>query len=169
MWPDERPLLVTQPPFASNPQREKLTEVMFEEFSASQYFLANQAALALYASGRTEGVVLDSGDGLTRVIPFCAGEMVGGQAGKEMKLAGQALTDYLLRKLKERGVSLHSGSPREIVKPIKESMCYVHLEPRKEDLTSDEGPEEFELPDGEVLRVGKERYACVWPILLTAH
>ena len=56
--PEEHPILLTEPPLNSRANREKMTQIMFETFNAPAFFLANTAVLALYASGRTTGVVL---------------------------------------------------------------------------------------------------------------
>ena len=51
------------------PCREKAAEIFFESFNVPAMFVSMQAILALYASGKTTGVVLDSGDGVTHAVP----------------------------------------------------------------------------------------------------
>ena len=61
--PSELPFLVTEAPFNPTKNREKMIEILFEKFGVPASYVAVQAVLALYASGRTTGVVLDIGDG----------------------------------------------------------------------------------------------------------
>eukprot|EP01084_Bolivina_argentea_P095887 172385_1 len=59
--PDEHSILLTEPPLNPKANREKTTQIMFETFNTPAFYLAVQPVLALYASGRSTGVVLDSG------------------------------------------------------------------------------------------------------------
>lgn len=70
---EEHPVLLTDSPL--NPQRskEKTAEIFFESFNTPALFLSPQATLSLYASGRTTGLVLDSGDGVTLSVPVYEG------------------------------------------------------------------------------------------------
>ena len=43
---------------------------MFETFNCPTFYVAIQAVLSLYASGRTTGIVLDSGDGVSHTVPI---------------------------------------------------------------------------------------------------
>jgi len=68
--PNEHPTLLTEAPRNPKANREKMTEIMFETFEVPAYYLAIQAVLSLYSSGRTTGLVLDAGDGVTHTVPL---------------------------------------------------------------------------------------------------
>ena len=72
--PREHPLLLIEPPLNPEANREKMTEIMFETFYATEMYVAIQAVLSLYATGRTTGMVLDSGDSVTHAVPVYEGE-----------------------------------------------------------------------------------------------
>lgn len=70
MAPEEHPVLLKEAPINPNYNREKMIQTIFETFNAPAFYVAIQAVLSLYASGRTTGIVIDSGDGVTHVVPI---------------------------------------------------------------------------------------------------
>lgn len=160
--PEEHPILLTEAPRNPKDNREKMLQMMFEGFNFPATFISIQAVLSLYASGRTTGLVLDAGDGVAHTVPIYEGYCLP-HAVRRTDLAGRDLTHTLAELLTERGYHFTTSTQLEIVRDMKERLCFVSQDFDEDLLTAGESSEfekSYELPDGQVITIGDERFRC---------
>eukprot|EP01090_Pellita_catalonica_P020303 TRINITY_DN7194_c0_g1_i1.p1 TRINITY_DN7194_c0_g1~~TRINITY_DN7194_c0_g1_i1.p1 ORF type:complete len:382 (-),score=50.59 TRINITY_DN7194_c0_g1_i1:94-1239(-) len=160
--PEEHPVLVTEAAFNPKDGRERTLQIFFETFQAPALYICVQAILSLYATGRTTGTVVDSGDGVTHIVPVYETYAIP-HAIKRMDLAGRDLTDHLMKIFHDSGQSFTTSADREIARSIKESTCFVSLDYEADLIKSKESADyckEYELPDGQTITVNAERFRC---------
>jgi len=157
---DQHPVLLTEAPLNPRPNRLKSAEIFFETFNVPALYVQVQAILSLYASGRTTGVVLDSGDGVTNAVPVYEGFILP-HAVTRIDVAGRDITEYLQLLLRKAGHNFHTSAELEVVKDIKEKICFVAFNIEKIDKEDSEDVEpehSYKLPDGNVIQVGAEKF-----------
>eukprot|EP00274_Cyanoptyche_gloeocystis_P005801 CAMPEP_0196658520 /NCGR_PEP_ID=MMETSP1086-20130531/30109_1 /TAXON_ID=77921 /ORGANISM="Cyanoptyche gloeocystis , Strain SAG4.97" /LENGTH=381 /DNA_ID=CAMNT_0041992139 /DNA_START=96 /DNA_END=1241 /DNA_ORIENTATION=+ len=157
---EEHPVLLTEAPLNPRRNREKAAEIFFETFNVPALFISIQAVLSLYASGRTTGVVLDCGDGVTHAVPIFEGFALP-HCITRIDVAGRDVTDQLMLLLRKAGYNLHTSAEREVVKSIKETACYCAYNLQKEETVAQDKsrpPSEYKLPDHTVIELGPERF-----------
>lgn len=160
--PEEYAILLTEAVLNPKANRERMAQIIFETFDAPATYVAVQAILVVYASGRNTALVLDIGDGVAHTVPVTDGYTLP-HTIQRVNLAGRDLSEYLARIFSERGFDFSSSSERDIVRDIKEKNCYVALDFEKELLDFQLGAIQeaaYELPDGNIVSIGTERFRC---------
>lgn len=155
-----RKILLTEPPMNPLSNREKMCEVMFERYQFGGVYVAIQAVLALYAQGLSSGVVVDSGDGVTHIVPVYE-SVVLNHLTRRLNVAGRDVTRQLIKLLLRRGYAFNRTADFETVRQIKEKLCYVSYDLELDHKLAEETTvlvESYTLPDGRVIRVGSERF-----------
>ncbi|MBN3323132.1 ACTM protein, partial [Atractosteus spatula] len=158
--PEEHPVLLSEAALNPRENRQRMVEIMFEAFGVPCTYVAMQAVLALYASGRTTGVVFDSGNGVSHSVPVFEGYSLP-HAVQRFTLAGQDVTLHLTKLLQERGFSFRTTAELEIVREIKERCCCVarDYEAELNNARRAAGMDmSYTLPDGQVVSLGTERF-----------
>ncbi|KAF7024675.1 hypothetical protein CFC21_036987 [Triticum aestivum] len=158
--PSECKILLTDPPLNPVKNREQMIETMFEKYNFSGVFIQIQAVLSLYAQGLLTGLVIDSGDGVTHVVPVVDGYSYP-HLTKRMNVAGRHITSYLVDLLSRRGYAMNKSADFETVREIKEKLCYISYDYKREyqlGLETTILVKSYTLPDGRVIKVGTERF-----------
>lgn len=155
--PEQRPVLLTDSPTNVKSNRERMAQVAFESLDINALNISSQAVLALYATGRTTGVVLDSGEAVTHATPIVNGVPIP-EAVQKMEAGAKDVADRLVASLSEKGYFYTTRSELGMVRYILKHEGYVATNYHKE-MQLDEVERSFKLPDGETILLGKER--CV--------
>lgn len=153
---EEHPVLLTEAPLNPRRNREKAAEIFFETFNVPALYMSMQAVLSLYATGKTTGVVLDSGDGVTHAVPIYEGFAMPHSIMRS-DVAGRDVTRYLRLLLRKEGYNFHTSAELEIVRTIKERACYLSDNPLKEETVEGE-KSQYTLPDGSVIEIGPAKF-----------
>ncbi len=161
---EEHPVLLTEPPLNPRENRDTAASILFEQFNVPAIYMSIQAVLSLYASGRTTGIVLDSGDGVTHAVPVYEGFAIPSSI-RRIDVAGRDITEQMQLLLRKNGHVFHTSAEKEIVRVMKEKTSYVTLDPRKEEKDWQQGlwkadrkEVEYVLPDGNKIKIGAERF-----------
>jgi len=158
--PKQSKIMLTEAPMNPKKNREQMVQVMFEKYGFQGVYIAIQAVLVLYAQGLLTGVVVDSGDGVTHIIPVFDGFALP-HLTKRLDVAGRDITRYLIKLLLLRGYAFNRTADFDTVRQIKEKLCYVGYDLDMEKRLALETTvlvEPYTLPDGRVIRVGAERF-----------
>jgi actin len=158
--PAEHPVLLIEPLMNTREHCEKMTQVMFETFNVPFFYIGLAPVMSLCSSGRTTGIVLEIGDGVSQVLPICGGYSLL-HASKRVNLGGRDLTAWLETILHERGYWFDTQVERRTVGEIKETLAYVALDFEAELLKAATTTDCNATYMGcKVLDIGNERFRC---------
>jgi actin len=145
---------------------------MFEVFNVPCLYVAVQSVLSLYSSGRTTGVVLDSGEGVSHTVPIYEGYAIP-HAIQRIPIAGKDVTAQFRKLLDEKGYKFTTAAEIEIVRDIKEKLGYVveqNFDAAVKEAAENSSVEKtYELPDGRTIVVGPERFQCPEILFQPSH
>ncbi len=164
---DEHPVLLTESPLNPGTNREQLAELFFETYRAPAIFFSPPAVLSLYASGRATGVVLDVGEGVTHCVPVYEGYALPHSITRS-DVAGRDVSKHLQLLLRKSGLAFTTTAESDLVKTMKEELCYVRQNTKGEGGISaaaksnapsgDDAKVVYQLPDGQTVNVSSERH-----------
>lgn len=158
--PAEHPIFFVDSLNATIEQRQKIAQIFFEKFNVPSVYFQSSDTLALLASGRTTGVVIDSGEGITSISAIFEDYKIP-QATQINKIAGHTITSYLIKKMNKDDLLFHTSTERLVAQDIKEQTCYVTKDYRAElekARTTDECKKDFQLPDGQIVNLNELRF-----------
>lgn len=191
---DEQPVLMTEPPLNPKANREKMAEICLGVLGAPALCVASEAVLCLrHALGTGDvcctGLVVTSGQDITNVVPIVDGCVVQ-HAVQSFDISGHDLDRYMAELLAQRGLSFYTSAEQRMVRDMKETLAYVapkslQVELEREDLAHEFRPRtllgnttwmmdpddpddrrrfDYELPDGQIVRVGDLSCRCPEPM-----
>lgn len=159
--------------FAFNPlvphnQIESEMTMLFEKFGFSQVAIHDAPILVLYSIGKTEGMVLEVGDGVTALFPVFSSTIL--QSGiRRVNIGGSDVTESLIKLLGRRGYAFNRSSDYDTVRQLKETFCFAAADPKAAHKLARETTtleRTYRLPDGQtVMAVGSERFEAVETLL----
>jgi actin-related protein len=150
-------LFLTEPCLNSVRNREKVAEYWFEEQGIPRMFVGLQAVCALFSEGKSTGVAISSGDGVTEVLPVY--EYYGMRhAYQRVNWGGKDVTNWLRRELHKADVALETSADELILWDMKENLCYLAGFGKFEEecQTLRETPREYSLPDHSVVKLNEQ-------------
>ena len=160
--PTEHAVLLTEAPLNPKANREKMLTIMFDTFNVPALYIGIQEVLALYGSGRTTGLAVDVGYDVSHSVPIYEGYSLL-HAIQRQSLGGRHLTTRMVNLLTEQGYEFLTSAERDVVRDIKEKLCFVALDYEEEmgkAADSNEIERTYELPDDSVLTIRSERFRC---------
>ncbi|KAI6653496.1 hypothetical protein LOD99_3392 [Oopsacas minuta] len=154
--PGEVLIYLTERVLNPKANREKMLQIMMEEFQFGVVSFNRNTTCSMIGSGRLSGTTLELGGGISSVVPIYDGYALP-HAVQCLDVAGDDITEYLMSMLHQSGTSIN----RDIARNIKESTAYVSTDP---EIDNSLLPNIYTLPDGRVVSISTERYKCVEPI-----
>jgi len=149
------PVLLTDAPLNPKVNRERMAQIMFETFKVPGFYIVSTPVLSLYASGRTRGIVVESGADVSHAVPIFEGYALP-HAILRLEMGGKDISELLTKEFAEKSSSNQYQLSQEIVKDIKEKLCYVAPQSLEAEKQKNDTTKPYELPDGVIISISKE-------------
>ena len=156
--PNEYNILLTETPMNPKENKEKLAQIMFENFNVQRCYIALESLLSLFSAGKDTGISVDIGDGISSFVPIYYGCSLP-YAIIRSNVAGRLLTKFLNELLEKKGYNFSTMAEKEIIKDIKEKGCYISNDNYENELKNIDNFL-YELPDGNKIELKEERIKC---------
>ncbi|GLT62291.1 hypothetical protein SLA2020_349390 [Shorea laevis] len=156
---NEGQILFTDPLYTPKALREQLVQLLFETFNVSGFYASEQAVLSLYAVGRISGCTVDIGHGKIDIAPVLEGA-VQQVASRRFEIGGIDLTKLLAQELGKSNPQVNLNFT-DVEKLKEQYSCCAEDEVAYERIQESNETEEHTLPDGQVIKIGRERYTVV--------
>lgn len=153
--PETHPVFLTDSPLSRRAHRQQMTQIMLETFNVPEFHVHKHDVLSIYGSGRTTGVVIGSGDGVSHATPVYDRSAFP-HATIRLELGGRDLTENIMKSLLEHEAGNRMGIDSRIARSIKENICYVSQNYKRE-LESSTVDSAYELPDGQFIEISLEK------------
>ena len=152
------PILISESLLNPSKNRKNISSILFENFEISNIFFASQPILSLFATSNTTGTILESGEGVTQSCVIYEGYSIP-FSFERYDYGGGDVTKYLYTILQNLGIYLDTSAEYQIVKDIKEQLCFACQSDMIRNIKkeSEFEKENYFLPDGNVIKLGEER------------
>jgi actin len=150
--PEAHNVFLTESLFSSNADREKIAEIMFEKFGIFNIHLEPQPIMTLYSTPKTSGIIIESGESMTQIVPVFENYIIP-QGVRTIPIAGSEMTQNLFDILQPELKKHNVGNPLQISRKLKEKYMEIDNGESNRNLMIP-----FELPDGNIINIGEERY-----------
>ena len=156
---EERNILTSDSPLSPKMNRDKMTQIMFEKFNVQGLFICIRPLLSMYCVGKTSGLVVESGDDVTQIVPVNEGYYFPYSITKS-NLGGKTVTNFLVDKLSAKNSNIPKKELLKSSKIIKEKYCRVSLNYEEELNDTKNEEKQYKLPDGNEISLNKELFIC---------
>jgi actin, other eukaryote len=161
--PEAHNVFLTESIHSSNKEREKIAEIMFEKFSIFNIHIEPQQVMSLYSTTKTSGLIIESGEGSTEIVPIYEGYIIP-QGIRSSPIAGEFITRNMFESIRDKLKKQNVGNPIEQSRRIKEKFSEVCMDDElirnfeNLKLTVRSQSETFTLPDGNVINISNEKF-----------
>ncbi|MBN1801321.1 MAG: zinc ribbon domain-containing protein [Candidatus Lokiarchaeota archaeon] len=144
------PVFYVEPSFIQRETKEYIARVLFETHRVQSLIMVPSPILSIFAVGLTTGLVVESGHGVTTIVPIVNGKVYH-QAIQKLNLAGMDVIGNLRTLLMREGINIQSSAVEEIMREIVEKNCYFILNPNNPPQAMENF--NYPMPDGTYLNI----------------